>query len=65
VVKDYSTGKSVVRYQVTVDAGRDPEPGNRRQVRRRFTTEAAARAEIAGVQAGVTADTYVHVSAVT
>jgi integrase len=45
-----------------VDAGHDPETGKRRQVRRRFTTEAAARAELANLQAGVTAGTYVHTS---
>lgn len=56
-VKDRSTGKSVVRYQVTVDAGHDPESGRRRQIRRRFTTEAKARAELAALQAGVAAGT--------
>jgi len=64
-VKDRSTGKSVVRYQVTVDAGHDPESGKRRQVRRRFTTEAVARAELAAMQAGVTVGTYVHASKLT
>jgi len=64
-VKDRSTGKTVVRYQLTVDAGHDPESGNRRQVRRRFATEAAARAELASVQGGVTAGTYVHASKLT
>jgi integrase len=48
-----------------VDAGHDPETGKRRQVRRRFTTEAAARAELANLQAGVTAGTYVHTSKLT
>ena len=61
-VKDRSTGKSVVRYQVTVDAGHDPESGRRRQIRRRFTTEAKARAELAALQAVVAAGTYVHAS---
>lgn len=56
-VKDRSTGKSVVRYQVTVDAGHDPESGRRRQIARRFTTEAKARAELAALQAGVAAGT--------
>lgn len=64
-VKDRTTGKPVVRYQVTVDAGRDLETGKRRQVRRRFATEAAARAELAAVQAGVNAGTYVHASKLT
>ncbi|HKI39616.1 site-specific integrase [Mycobacterium sp.] len=64
-VKDRSTGKAVVRYQLTVDAGRDPESGRRRQIRRRLATEAAARAELASIQGGVNAGTYVHASKLT
>jgi integrase len=64
-VKDRSTGKSVVRYQLTVDAGQDPDTGRRRQTRRRFVTEKAARDELASVQRGVTAGTYVHASKLT
>jgi hypothetical protein len=64
-VLDRSTGKTVVRYQVTVDAGHNPETGRRRQVRRRFTTEKDARAELASIQGGVTAGTYVHASKLT
>jgi integrase len=64
-VTDRRTGKMVQRYQLTVDAGCDPESGRRRQIRRRYTTEAAARAELAKVQGGVTAGTYVHSSKLT
>jgi integrase len=64
-VKDRKTGKAVVRYQVTTDAGRDPESGRRRQVRRRFATEKAARDELSSVQGGVRAGTYVHSSRIT
>jgi integrase len=64
-VKDRSTGKSVVRYQLTVDAGQDSVSGKRRQIRRRLATEAAARAELASVQGGVTAGTYVHTNRLT
>jgi integrase len=64
-IKDRSTGKSVVRYQLTVDAGHDAVSGKRRQVRRRSTTEASARAELAALQAGVMAGTYVHASKLT
>lgn len=64
-VKDRSTGKPVVRYQVTVDAGINPETGKRRQIRRRFATEKAARDELSKVQGGVTAGTYVHASKLT
>lgn len=59
-VRDRTTGRPVVRYQLTVDSGHDPETGRRRQVRRRFTTEKAARAELASIQGGVSAGTYVH-----
>ncbi|MGO9157639.1 tyrosine-type recombinase/integrase [Mycobacterium sp.] len=64
-VKDRRTGKNVVRYQLTVDTGNDPETGRRRQIRRRLLTEAAARDELAKVQGGVTAGTYVHASKLT
>ena len=42
-VIDRKTAKTVVRYQVTVDAGINPETGKRQQVRRRYTTEKLAR----------------------
>jgi integrase len=65
-VTNRRTGKkTAVRYQLTVDAGHDPETGRRRQIRRRFTTEAAAKAELAKVQGGIEAGTYVHASAAT
>jgi integrase len=64
-VKDRRTGKSVLRYRLTVDAGTDPQTERRRQIRRHFPTEAAARAELATVQAGVTAGTHVHSSKLT
>ena len=58
-VTDRSSGKPVVRYQVTVDAGISPETGKRRQIRRRFATETEARAELSATQGGVSAGTYV------
>ncbi len=64
-VTDRATGKPDVRYQVTADAGVDPETKKRKQIRRRFTTEKAARDELAAVQGGVKAGTYVHRSAAT
>jgi integrase len=64
-IQDRRTGKSVVRYQLTVDAGYDTVSGKRRQIRRRLATEAAARAELASVQGGVTTGTYVHSSKLT
>ena len=64
-VTDRSSGKPVVRYQVTVDAGIRPETGKRRQIRRRFATEKEARAELSQTQGGVSAGTYVHASKLT
>jgi integrase len=55
----------MVRYQVTVDVGHEPDTGRRRQIRRRFVTEAAAREELAKVSGGVAAGTYVHASRLT
>lgn len=59
-VTDRATGKPAVRYQVVVDAGVDPETKKRKQIKRRFTTEKAARDELAAVQGNVVAGTYVH-----
>jgi integrase len=64
-VTDRRTRKTVLRYELMVDAGCDPESGKRRQIRRRYTTEALARAELASVQAGVTTGTYVHTNKLT
>ena len=38
-VADRRTGKTVVRYQITVDSGVNPQTGKRQQVRRRHATE--------------------------
>jgi integrase len=64
-ITDRKTGKPVVRYQLIADASRDAETGKRRQIRRRFTTEAAARDELAKVAGGVKTGTYVHSSKLT
>ncbi|UGT53780.1 site-specific integrase [Nocardia asteroides] len=45
-VTERRTGKPGIRYQVVVDAGRDPETGKRHQVRRRYRTEKEARAAL-------------------
>ncbi|MGO9651564.1 tyrosine-type recombinase/integrase [Mycobacterium sp.] len=42
-------GKSVVRYQVTVDTGINPQTGRRQQARRRYATEREARAALAEI----------------
>jgi len=64
-VVDRRTGKSVARYELTADTGRDLQTGRRRQIRRRFATEAAARAELAKIQGCVSTGTYVHSSKLT
>jgi Arm DNA-binding domain len=58
-VTDRKTGKTVVRYQVTVDAGINPETGKRQQVRRRYATEREARAALAEVADGAVNGTFV------
>ena len=64
-VTDRATDKPAVRYQMVVDAGVDPETKKRKQIKRRFTTEKAARDELAAVLGGVKAGTYVHRSGAT
>lgn len=58
-VTDRRTGKSVIRYQVVVDAGRDPETGKRHQVRRRYRTEREARKALAEFQDAATSGRFV------
>jgi hypothetical protein len=52
-VADRKTGKGkrVVRYQLTVDAGKSAD-GRRRQVRRRYASEREARDALAKISAG-------------
>ena len=64
-VADRATGKTVVRYQVTTDAGIDPATGRRRQTRRRFPTEKAARAYLSGTTADVGRGVHVVPSKIT
>lgn len=58
-------GKPAVRYQVTVDAGRDPETGRRRQTRRRFRTEKDARAYLSTTTGDVVRGVHVSPSSLT
>lgn len=64
-VKNRRTGKAEIRYQLTVDIGQDAETGKRRQIRRRFPNEKAARDELAKVAGGVVGGTYVAASKLT
>ncbi len=48
-VFDRKAGKTVVRYQLRVDGGVNPETGQRQQVKRRFDTEKGARGALAEI----------------
>ncbi len=48
-IADRKTGKRIVRYQLTVDAGINAETGKRQQVRRRYATERLARDALASI----------------
>jgi integrase len=62
---DRKTGKSVVRYQLRVDGGVNPETGQRQQVKRRFDTEKAARGALAEIGNEATQGTFVARAALT
>ena len=64
-VLDRKAGKTVVRYQLTVDAGVNPQTGKRQQVRRRYTTEKQARDALAEVTQQAAIGTFVPRKAVT
>ncbi|WEX03948.1 Arm DNA-binding domain-containing protein [Rhodococcus sp. RCBS9] len=53
-------GKNAIRYQLTVDTGVDPITGRRKQLRKRFATEADASDELARIQNEVQRGTFVH-----
>ena len=63
-VTDRRTGKTVVRYQVTVDTGVSPATGRRRQARRRYSTEKEARAALAEIADAAAKGQFVARSAV-
>ena len=63
-VTDRRTGKHVVRYQLTVDAGKSAD-GKRRQVRRRYASEREARAALATITGGAVDGTFVARSVLT
>lgn len=54
-----------IRYEVTAEAGTDPETGKRRQTRKRYKTEAEARNALAETSNAVRQGTYVPNSALT
>ncbi|MCH9668943.1 MAG: site-specific integrase [Actinomycetia bacterium] len=58
-VLDRKTGKAVVRYQLTCEAGLDPQTGKRRQVRRRYSTEKEARRALNEISDAADKDVFV------
>ncbi|MCH9667030.1 MAG: site-specific integrase [Actinomycetia bacterium] len=64
-VRDRKTGKPAVRYEITADAGMNPDTGKRQQVRRRYATERMARDALAELQSSVTSGTFVSRSTLT
>lgn len=64
-VLNRKTGKPVVRYQLTVDAGVNPQTGKRQQVRRRYGTEKQARDALAEISQQVSTDAFVPRKALT
>ena len=64
-VADRRTGKTVVRYQITVDSGVNPQTGKRRQVRAGIRTEKQARDALAQITQQVSTGTFVPRKAVT
>lgn len=56
-------GRPVVLYQLTVDIG--TVDGKRKQLRKRYPTESAARKALEGIRGEVAAGTYVHPSKTT
>jgi hypothetical protein len=57
--------KTVVRYQLTVDAGEYPQTGRRQQVRRRYATEKQARDALAEITDQAVQGTFVPRAALT
>jgi hypothetical protein len=64
-VTDRRTGKTVVRYQVTVDTGINPQTGRRQQARRRYAAEKQARDALAEISHRVSTEAFVPRKAVT
>ncbi|MEU3014712.1 tyrosine-type recombinase/integrase [Nocardia asteroides] len=58
-VTERGSRKPGIRYEVVVDAGRDPETGKRHQVRRRYRTEKEARQALAGFLADAASGAFV------
>jgi len=64
-VLDRKSGKTVVRYQLTLDSGVNPLTGRRQQVRRRYATEKQARDALSEIGQQAATDQFVPRKAVT
>ena len=64
-VLDRRSGKRVVRYRLTTDAGVNAETGKRQQVRRHYATEREARRALAEITDAAARGTFVPRKAVT
>src|SRR5271163_5078203 len=64
-ITDRRAGKTVVRYQLTLDAGENPLTGKRQQVRRRYVTEKQARDALSEIGQQAATDQFVPRKAVT
>ena len=64
-VRDRRAGKTVVRYQLTLDSGVNPQTGKRQQVRRRYATEKQARDALSEIGQQAATDQFVPRRAVT
>jgi integrase len=64
-VLDRKSGKTVVRYELRADGGLDPVTGQRRQVKRRYDSEKAARAALAEIGDQAVKGTFVARAALT
>jgi integrase len=64
-VTDRSSGKTAVRYQLTLDSGVNPLTGKRQQVRRRYATEKQARDALSEIGQQAATDQFVPRKAVT
>lgn len=64
-VIDRRTGKTVARYQVTVDTGINTQTGRRQQTRRRYATERDARTALAEIADAAAKGNFVSRSTLT
>jgi hypothetical protein len=64
-VLDRKSGKTVVRYELCADGGIDPVTGKRRQVKRRYGSEKAARDALSEIGGQAVAGTFVARAALT